>query len=415
MFAVRWMSGIALGSLAVLGVAVAPALGASDVPGAQIGTKGSAVYVRGIGSFTPASADPRLAAIFARGGLDTSGFRFTPSDGRRASNRAVTVAIRARSARGGAVVDRTTPLSASTVALTPIAYNLGVAVGWKRFAVSGDVSKVDLASLPGSRESADVGVSYTGKRISGRVKASADRPLGNGPKLIEDAPAYSIDVGGSYALTRRLDVTAGVRYKAERDRLVAQPTTDSFRARQPCGLYRDGLPLLTQGQAVDCSPSNEPEAFHALEARACHAAQRDGGNACHARDDCRAERPERASAGMRPRRGRLGTLGSSPRCAAAPGLPRGPNAPAAGWGSVLSRQRAPPQAAAVARSATPARRSLPAPPVQSRNAETPRPIRAASAPARPTTPRPSARRSSAIPSATLLAGCWGDEWPSASL
>jgi hypothetical protein len=139
----------------------------------------------------------------------------------------VTVAVQARSVRGGAAIDRTSPLPTSTVALTPIAYNLGVAVGWKRFAVSGDVSKVDLAGLPGAREAAEVGVSYTGKRVSGRVNASVDRPLGNGPKLIEDAPAYSIDVGGSYALTRRLDVTAGVRYKAERDRLVAQPTTDS--------------------------------------------------------------------------------------------------------------------------------------------------------------------------------------------
>lgn len=223
---VRWLSGIALGSLAVLGVAVAPALGASDVSTARIVPRGSAVFVRGIGSFTPASADPRLAAIFARGGLDASGFRFTPSESRRVSNKAVTVAVRARSARGLTVVDRTAPVPASTVALTPIAYNLGVAVGWKRFAVSGDVAKVDLAGLPGSRESADLAVSYTGKRVSGRVNASADRPIGNGPKLIEDAPAYSIDVGGSYALTRRFDVTAGVRYKTERDRLGAQATTD---------------------------------------------------------------------------------------------------------------------------------------------------------------------------------------------
>ena len=92
--------------------------------------------------------------------------------------------------------------------------------------LSGDVAKVDLAGLPGSRESADLAVSYTGKRVSGRVNASADHPIGNGPKLIEDAPAYSIDVGGSYALTRRFDVTAGVRYKTERDRLGSQATTD---------------------------------------------------------------------------------------------------------------------------------------------------------------------------------------------
>jgi hypothetical protein len=30
-----------------------------------------------------------------------------------------------------------------------------------------------------------------------------------------------VDVGGSYALTRRLSVTGGVRYKVERDRISA--------------------------------------------------------------------------------------------------------------------------------------------------------------------------------------------------
>lgn len=216
-----------MGSLVALGIAVAPALGASEQTAHYVVKH--PVLLRGIGSFTPASADPRLAAIFARGGLDTSGFRFTPSDARRDGRHPVTVAIRARSARGLTVVDRATPLPAATVALTPIAYNLDVAVGWKRFALSGDVSKVDLAGMPGSRETAGLGVSYTANRFSGRVKAAADRPLAGAPRLIEDAPAYSIDVGGSYALTRRLDVTAGVRYKAERDRLIEQPESDQTR------------------------------------------------------------------------------------------------------------------------------------------------------------------------------------------
>lgn len=231
------MSGIAAGALVALGIAVAPALGASDIPGLRFTPKRTTPIVRGIGSFTPAAGDPRLAALFARGGLDSSGFRFTPSDGRRDGSQAVTVAIRARSARGTTVVDRTAPLPASTVTLTPIAYNLGVAVGWKRFAVSGDVAKVDLAGLPGSRETAEVGVSYTANRFSGRVKAAADRPLPGGPKLIEDMPAYSIDVGGSYSLTRRLDVTAGVRYKDERERLIAQPATDATARRDSQAVY----------------------------------------------------------------------------------------------------------------------------------------------------------------------------------
>jgi len=33
-------------------------------------------------------------------------------------------------------------------------------------------------------------------------------------------PSYSVDLGGAYSLTRNLDVTAGVRYRSDRDRLT---------------------------------------------------------------------------------------------------------------------------------------------------------------------------------------------------
>lgn len=230
MFA-RLMSGIAVGALVALGIAAAPAIGAADVPIARM-AKRTVAASRGFGSFTPASADPRLAAIFARGGLDTSGFRFTPSDGRRADRQAVTLNVVARSNRAAPVATRIVAPDSTTTTLRPIAYNLEVAVGWRRLTLSGDVAKVDLAGLPGSRQASDVGVTYAGKRFSGQVKAGTDRPIGSGPKLIEEAPAYSIDVGGSYALTRRLDVTAGVRYKGERDRLIATPSNDDRRDSQ---------------------------------------------------------------------------------------------------------------------------------------------------------------------------------------
>jgi len=227
------MSGIGVGALVVAGLAVAPAIGA---PGdARLTVKRAApLNIGDITSFTPAAADPKLAAVFARSGLDTSSFRFTPTESRRNGNRAVTVAVRARSTRTALAAERAgsiTDAPSSSVSLAPIAYNLGVAVGWRRFALSGDVAKVDLAGMPGSREAVDVGVSYSGNRFTGRVKAGADRPLPNGPKLIEEAPAYSLDVGGSYRLTRNLDVTAGVRYKAERDYRL-QPAPDDRRDSQ---------------------------------------------------------------------------------------------------------------------------------------------------------------------------------------
>lgn len=193
-----------------------PAIGATETSPAP---RKPAAAARALSGFTPAAADPRLSALFARGGLNTGGFRFTPSETRRDA-RAVTVAVRARSNRSAGVAERIATASAPTVGLAPIAYNLGVAVGWKRFAVSGDVSKVDLAGQPGGREAADLAVSYAGTRFTGQVHAAADKPLANAPRLIEGAPSYSLDVRGSYSLTRNLDVTAGLRYKSERDRLV---------------------------------------------------------------------------------------------------------------------------------------------------------------------------------------------------
>lgn len=222
----RWIAGIACGSLVALGIAATPASGAAD----RIVRSALRAPVRSVGVFTPASADPRLAAIFARGGLDA--VARLPVAGRRADSRAVTVRVAARSSRQALAAGpgRVAPVPAvGSTALQPIAYDLGVAVGWRRFTLAGDVARVDLAGLPGSRQTAAVGVTYSGRRFSGQVKAGADRPIGTAPRLAEDAPSYSIDVGGSYSLTRRLDVTAGVRYKAERDRLTSTPDTDDRR------------------------------------------------------------------------------------------------------------------------------------------------------------------------------------------
>ena len=223
-----------MGVLIAAGVAVAPAIGAPEKSASHDVKIESSAPFRGFGTFTPAAADPRLAAVYSRGGLDTAGFSFTPSDSRRVSNRAVTIAVRARSSQVALAADRSASAMAapSTVSLTPVAYNLGLAVGFRRFAISGDVTKIDLAGAPGSREAIDVGVSYAGKRFSGQIRAGADRPLAGTvtPRLIEQGPVYSVDVAGSYRLTRSLDVTAGVRYKSERDRL--QKLSDNRRESQ---------------------------------------------------------------------------------------------------------------------------------------------------------------------------------------
>jgi hypothetical protein len=207
---------LAAGVLGALGAALILAVPASGAPESAkrslaIGSRG------GIGTFTPASADPRLAAALARTGLSGSGFRFTPvaAIGR---SRAVTVAVRARTS-GSAVAADPAATTTTSIGIAPVAYNLGVGVGWKRFALAGDVRRVDTGIVPGGREGADVGVSYNARKWSTRVQVAADRPVGNAPRTIVGGDSVSLDVGGSYRLTRNMDVTAGVRYRSERNRL----------------------------------------------------------------------------------------------------------------------------------------------------------------------------------------------------
>jgi hypothetical protein len=229
------ITGWMMATVAVACLAVSPAIGAGDLSFKQ--RRAASVPQRsGIGTFTPAAADPRLAAAFARSGLASTGFRFTPASSKTRPTGVVKVAVRARSSVTRLMNDRPAPQALASAAPTPavtiapVAYNLGVAVGWKRFALSGDVMKSDTGVLPGGREGAALGVSYSGKKWSTRLQVEADRPIGNTPRSISGGESIALDVGGSYSLSRNMDVTAGVRYKSERDRL--QPLVDNRRDSQ---------------------------------------------------------------------------------------------------------------------------------------------------------------------------------------
>ncbi|HEX2624367.1 MAG TPA: porin [Sphingomicrobium sp.] len=174
-----------------------------------------------ISSFTPANGDPKLAAAFAGKNLALTDFKFTPAPAKGRPSQ-VRVAIRART-----ITPQTRMAEAASTtavnALAPTTYNLGLAVGWKRFAVSGDVAKVkDANSAIGGRESAIVGVSYSlSNRLTTRVAVGAERSQGHPVTALDKGNNYSLDVGGSYDLSRRIALTGGVRYNVERDRLSA--------------------------------------------------------------------------------------------------------------------------------------------------------------------------------------------------
>jgi hypothetical protein len=172
-----------------------------------------------ISTFTPAGADPRLAAIFAGRAPSIGDFKFTPAPAKGRPSQ-VRVAVRAR---GGATPARPVEVAvASPVSnLTPAQYDLGVAVGWKRFAVSGNVGRTSSPDpVIGTRETAVVGVSYNLKKFTGRVAVGGERNDSRVASLARP-DSYSLDVGGSYNISRNIALTGGVRYKIERDQIPA--------------------------------------------------------------------------------------------------------------------------------------------------------------------------------------------------
>ena len=216
--------GVALTALALV---LTPALAAptKSTPAARYRLPPSRTDV-----FTPAAADPRLAAELARRGLNGGNFRFTPSTSTSVGSRNIRVAVRARAATPQQAIRAAETSTTPVTAITPSAYNLGVSVGWRNFALSGDVAEVKGGTLPGGRKNAEVGVSYSGKRFTGRIEAGVDKADPTTPRIIPIENGYSLGVGGSYKITRNIDVTGGVRYKFQRDRL--EPVSDQRRDSQ---------------------------------------------------------------------------------------------------------------------------------------------------------------------------------------
>ena len=211
-----------LAAVAAAGLVLTPAIAASVTPGKKR-PAAVALSFDPVSSFTPANADPKLAAALAGKGLALSDFKFTPAPAKGRPSQ-VRVAIRARVlAPAQSQVSEAAMPTAAVNALTPTGYNLGLAVGWRRFAVAGDVAKAKSAdNAIGGRESAVLGVSYSlNNRLSTRVAVGAERSTGNPVPALRRGDNVSLDAGASYDLSRRIALTGGVRYNIERDRASA--------------------------------------------------------------------------------------------------------------------------------------------------------------------------------------------------
>ena len=196
---------------------------------------GDAAYsdLGGAVSFTPASTDPRLAELVAkRSGGNIPLMRFTPaSSNAERTNRSVTVAVRvdqqiaqALSGRSSVEAVRDSTSVVSGLRIAPSRYNLGVARGYRSFAqapaattaLSSSLSNADIPDLADFRPSA--GAAEKPSRFAARIElekqVAAASQSGDAVERLSD---QMLDVGGSYSLTRNLNVTAGVRYRQDRD------------------------------------------------------------------------------------------------------------------------------------------------------------------------------------------------------
>ncbi len=185
----------------------------------------------GLGSFTPASIDPRLVAqasvrALAHGKL----FRFTPAGMDNRSDRAITVAVRLPDARGRLIATRLAQgdggAGLAAVRITPVAYNLGMARGYQSFALAAPSQARDLprynADLRAfSLRPAGADSVAPAARLAPRVAFDERANPGRAPRTLGTQGDYQIDMGGSYRLTGNLHVTAGLRYSSDRDRLSA--------------------------------------------------------------------------------------------------------------------------------------------------------------------------------------------------
>ena len=205
-----------------------------DLPAAGIAAN------QDLNGFAPGSVDPRLARVLAASPTGGKGplFRFTPAGLATRPDRLVTVAVRVDPVAAGTIIvrgaidriNRPTPAMVpglASLAIAPAAYNLGVAHGYQGFAqnvqtyaLAQDIHKIDMPDLSTFQPATDPGGAPS--RLAPHIALDEHDRTGRAPRTLESVGTQTVDVGGSYRLSRNIDVTAGVRYERDRDRLDAQ-------------------------------------------------------------------------------------------------------------------------------------------------------------------------------------------------
>jgi hypothetical protein len=192
-------------------------------------------------SFTPASVDPKLARFVAERATGTARMmRFTPAGVAGRGKRSLTVAVRVGDESAQAIQVRSAIATAhdqmggaSGVRIVSARYNLGLARGYQSFAQPAVLSKkLSDAAIPDLSSFKPAPLQAEQSRLVSRVELAREEKPGVTPRTREALGEQSLDVATSYRLTRNLDVSAGVRYSQDRDRIApaAEPTPQDSQA-----------------------------------------------------------------------------------------------------------------------------------------------------------------------------------------
>ncbi|MCT2401608.1 hypothetical protein [Novosphingobium mangrovi (ex Huang et al. 2023)] len=195
-----------------------------------------------IDSFDPDASPENLSHVIAMRSLAKGQpFPFTPAGTPNRPDRSVTVAVRVDPEAAKAIIVHGPPAAAQGTAdsgparmrMPPTAFNLGISRGYQNFAqdLVPQTANKPLTDMPDLRKfSLQPGPSDdTNSRFSTRLSIDEKRAPGRAPRTFA-GEAGEVDLSGAYRVTNNLDVTAGVRYSQERERL--RPLTDGKQDSQ---------------------------------------------------------------------------------------------------------------------------------------------------------------------------------------
>ena len=162
-------------------------------------------------------------------------YPFTPANTPNRPDRSVTVAVRfdpqTATAIGSNAV-RPADSDGTPLRIAPTAFKLGVSRGYENFSQNlvppADRRKIEMPDL--ARFSIAPAAGADDSRFTPRIVMDEKQAAGRAPRTFAGDREDQVDVGGSYRVTRNLDVTAGVRYSQERERLL--PLTDGKQDNQ---------------------------------------------------------------------------------------------------------------------------------------------------------------------------------------